>query len=123
MLKGLEIRKKNLEAKLTRIADDIAERKDDTIDFKRMGIDHLFVDESHKFKNLTFTTRHDRIAGLGNSEGSQRALNLLFAIRTIQERTGKDLEATFLSGMDLRGWARRRWRASSPRRWEANCAR
>ncbi len=42
MLKGLEIRKKNLEAKLTRIADDIAERKDDTIDFKRMGIDHLF---------------------------------------------------------------------------------
>ena len=101
MLKGLEIRKKNLEAKLTRIADDIAERKDDTIDFKRMGIDHLFVDESHKFKNLTFTTRHDRIAGLGNSEGSQRALNLLFAIRTIQERTGKDLGATFLSGTTI----------------------
>ena len=53
-----------------------------------MGIDHLFVDESHQFKNLMFNTRHDRVAGLGNSEGSQRALNMLFAIRTIQERTG-----------------------------------
>lgn len=54
-----------------------------------MGIDHIFIDESHQFKNLTFNTRHDRVAGLGNSEGSQKALNMLFAIRTIQERTGK----------------------------------
>ena len=46
---------------------------------------------------LTF----DRVAGLGNSEGSQRALNMLFAIRTIQERTGKDLGATFLSGTTI----------------------
>ncbi len=66
-----------------------------------MGIDHLFVDESHKFKNLIFTTRHDRVAGLGNSQGSQRALDLLFAIRTIQQRTGKDLGATFLSGTTI----------------------
>ena len=55
----------------------------------------------HQFKNLTFNTRHDRVAGLGNSEGSQKALNLLFAIRTIQERTGKDLGATFLSGTTI----------------------
>lgn len=55
----------------------------------------------HKFKNLMFTTRHDRVAGLGNSEGSQRALNMLFALRTIQERTGKDLGATFLSGTTI----------------------
>ena len=81
--------------------DDIAERKDNVTDFKRMGIDHLFVDESHKFKNLTFTTRHDRVAGLGNPVGSQRALNMLFAIRTIQERSGKDLGATFLSGTTI----------------------
>ena len=59
------------------------------------------MDESHQFKNLTFNTRHDRVAGLGNSEGSQKALNLLFAIRTIQERTGKDLGATFLSGTTI----------------------
>ena len=50
---------------------------------------------------MTFNTRHDRVAGLGNSEGSQKALNLLFAIRTIQERTGKDLGATFLSGTTI----------------------
>ena len=98
MEKGLVKRKENLSAKLEKIAYQIKNRKDDTVDFKLMGIDHLYVDESHRFKNLTFTTRHDRVAGLGNSEGSQRALNLLFAIRTIQERTGKDLGSTFLSG-------------------------
>ena len=97
MLRGLEVRKQNLEVKLSVLSDQIKNRTDDVVDFKRMGIDHLFVDESHQFKNLTFTTRHDRVAGLGNPEGSQRALNILFAIRTIQERTDKDLGATFLS--------------------------
>ncbi|WP_018357838.1 helicase-related protein [Porphyromonas levii] len=101
MLKGLEKRKQTLEAKLQGIQDSIAERKDDAVDFKMMGIDHLFVDESHQFKNLMFNTRHDRVSGLGNPEGSQRALNMLFAIRTIQERSGKDLGATFLSGTTI----------------------
>ena len=100
-LKGLEQRKLTLTAKLKDIRDTIAERKDDVVDFKMMGIDHLFVDESHQFKNLMFNTRHDRVSGLGNPNGSQRALNLLFAIRTIQERTGKDLGATFLSGTTI----------------------
>ena len=101
MLKGLEKRKQTLEAKLQNIQDSIAERKDDAVDFKMMGIDHLFVDESHQFKNLMFNTRHDRVSGLGNPDGSQRALNMLFAIRTIQERSGKDLGATFLSGTTI----------------------
>lgn len=101
MLRGLEVRKQNLEVKLSVLADTIKNRTDDVVDFKMMGIDHLFVDESHQFKNLTFTTRHDRVAGLGNPEGSQRALNMLFAVRTIQERTGKDLGATFLSGTTI----------------------
>ena len=101
MLKGLEKRKQTLEAKLQDIQDSIAERKDDAVDFKMMGIDHLFVDESHQFKNLMFNTRHDRVSGLGNPDGSQRALNMLFAIRTIQERSGKDLGATFLSGTTI----------------------
>ena len=101
MLKGLEKRKQTLEVKLHDIQDSISERKDDAVDFKMMGIDHLFVDESHQFKNLMFNTRHDRVSGLGNPDGSQRALNLLFAIRTIQERSGKDLGATFLSGTTI----------------------
>ncbi|WP_343657869.1 N-6 DNA methylase [Chryseobacterium sp.] len=101
MLKGVEIRKKNLYVKLKTLEHDIENRKDDVVDFKMMGIDHIFVDESHKFKNLMFNTRHERVAGLGNVQGSQKALNLLFAIRTIQERTGKDLGATFLSGTTI----------------------
>ena len=101
MLKGLEKRKFNLQAKLEKVEHAIKSRTDDVADFRQMGIDHIFVDESHQFKNLTFNTRHDRVAGLGNSEGSQKALNLLFAIRTIQERTGKDLGATFLSGTTI----------------------
>ncbi len=101
MLKGLEKRKQNLEVKLQKIAYSIEQRTDDVVDFRMMGIDHLFVDESHQFKNLMFNTRHDRVAGLGNSEGSQKALNMLFAIRTIQEWTGRDLGATFLSGTTI----------------------
>lgn len=101
MLKGVIVRKENLEVKLKTLEHDIENRKDDVVDFKMMGIDHLLVDESHRFKNLIFNTRHERVAGLGNMAGSQKALNLLFAIRTIQERTGKDLGATFLSGTTI----------------------
>ena len=101
MLKGLIKRKENLTAKIATIQYQMEQNKDTVVDFKQMGIDHIFVDESHQFKNLMFNTRHDRVAGLGNSEGSQRALNLLYAIRTIQERTGKDLGATFLSGTTI----------------------
>ena len=98
MQRGLEKRKANLNAKLAKLKDDIANKKDDVADFDQLGIDHIFVDESHQFKNLGFVTRHDRVAGLGNVEGSQRAFNMLMAIRTIQRKTGRDLGATFLSG-------------------------
>ncbi|MFR9618761.1 MAG: N-6 DNA methylase [Rikenellaceae bacterium] len=101
MLKGLEKRKQNLEVKLENIAHSISERTDDVVDFKQMGIDHIFVDESHKFKNLMYTTRHSRVAGLGSQDGSQKALNMLFALRTMQERSQKDLCATFLSGTTI----------------------
>jgi N12 class adenine-specific DNA methylase len=101
MLKGLEVRKKNLEVKLKTLEHDIVEKKDSGVTFNEMGVDHLFIDESHKFKNLTFTTRHDRVAGLGNLEGSQKALNMLFAVRTLQERFDSDLCVTFLSGTPI----------------------
>ena len=101
MLKGLLKRKENLTAKITTIQYQMEQSKDSVVDFKQMGIDHIFVDESQCFKNLMFNTRHDRVAGLGNSEGSQRSLNLLYAISTIQERNGRDLGATFLSGTTI----------------------
>jgi len=99
--RGLEKKKANLGAKLQGLLRSIEKRKSDVVDFRMMGIDHIFIDESHQFKNLGFTTRHDRVAGLGNSEGSKRAYNLLMAIRTIQQRTGRDLGATFLSGTTI----------------------
>ncbi|AZB23427.1 DNA methylase [Chryseobacterium bernardetii] len=101
MLAGVIKRKENLEVKLKTLQHDIDNRKDDVVDFKMMGIDHLFVDESHQFKNLMFNTRHSRVAGLGNVDGSLKAMNLLFAIRTIQERINADMGATFLSGTTI----------------------
>jgi len=99
--KGLEGRKSNLMVKLKTIRQKIEDNKDEDIDFEQMGIDHLFIDESHRFKSLTFTTRHERVAGLGNPTGSQKALNMLFAIRTLQKRFNADLQATFLSGTPI----------------------
>ncbi|WP_037315928.1 N-6 DNA methylase [Salegentibacter sp. Hel_I_6] len=101
MLRGALKRKENLEVKLKTLQHNIDNRKDDVMDFKMMGIDHLFIDESHQFKNLMFNTRHSRVAGLGNADGSQKALNLLFAIRTIQDRLNSDMGATFLSGTTI----------------------
>ncbi|MGJ1361164.1 N-6 DNA methylase [Sphingobacterium spiritivorum] len=101
MLAGVIKRKENLEVKLKTLEYDIENRKDDVVDFRMMGIDHLFVDESHQFKNLMFNTRHTRVAGLGNVDGSLKAMNLLFAIRTIQDRTNADMGATFLSGTTI----------------------
>ena len=98
MEKGLQKRQENLKAKLAELKQSISEKKDETLDFRSMGIDHIFIDECHMFKNLMFQTRHTRVAGIGNTKGSQRAMNLLFAIRDIQRRTGRDLGATFLSG-------------------------
>ena len=101
ILRGLEKRKENLDAKLHELQETIDAQKDDTVDFQQMGIDHLFVDESHNFKNLMFNTRHSRVSGLGNTDGSKKATNLLYAIRTIQQRTGRDLGVTFLSGTTI----------------------
>ena len=99
--RGLEQRKRNLEAKMDKLQDRLKKQKDAVVDFDMMGIDMLFVDESHVFKNLGFTTRHDRVAGIGNTDGSQRAFNLLMALRTIQRKRRSDLGAVFLSGTTI----------------------
>ncbi|MFC0318652.1 MULTISPECIES: helicase-related protein [Olivibacter] len=101
IMKGLEIRKNNLQNRLSEVQRSMDNRKDQDIYFLDMGIDHIFVDESHKFKNLTFSTRHDRVAGLGNTEGSQKALNMLFAVRSLQQKFQSDLCVTFLSGTPI----------------------
>lgn len=102
-LKGLEIRKKNLDAKLEVLIDKIRNRKDENVlSFSDLGIDHIIVDESHKFKNLMYQTKHTRVAGLGNTNGSQRANNLLTALRTIQKNTkSNEYGASFFSGTPI----------------------
>jgi N12 class adenine-specific DNA methylase/predicted RNA methylase len=100
ILKGLETRKQNLTVRLKE-ADASIRRDENILDFGKMGFDHIFVDESQEYKNLHFTTRHQKVAGLGDPEGSQRALNLEFAIRTIQEKKGGDKGVTFLSGTTI----------------------
>jgi N12 class adenine-specific DNA methylase len=101
MLKGLQIRRDNLQADLNAVLLAIDQKVDSGVSFDDMAIDHLFVDESHKFKNLMFTTRHNRVAGLGNPQGSQRATNMLFAVRSLQKKFDADLCVTFLSGTPI----------------------
>jgi N12 class adenine-specific DNA methylase len=100
LLKGLEKRKANMEAKLEELTGSI-NRDANVNDFDTMGIDHLFVDESQQFKNLQYSTRHQRVSGLGPSGGSKRALNLLTAVRTLQAKHGGDKGVTFSSGTPI----------------------
>ena len=100
-LKGLELRKENLEANLKSIYHQIATKQSEQFSFDKMNFGHIMVDESHIFKNLMYTTRHTRVAGLNTSTGSERSKNLLTAIRTLQKSKGQDFQATFLSGTPI----------------------
>ena len=100
--KGLLKRQENLEGKRKKLLDKIKQAKDKQVPtFKALGVDHLFVDESQQFKNLSFVTRHSGVSGIGNPQGSQRAFNLLMACRTLQERHGGDQGVTFVSGTTI----------------------
>jgi N12 class adenine-specific DNA methylase len=76
---------KQLEAKLDELMNQ--DSKDDTIDFEEMGIDKLFVDEAHFFKNLYYQTKLTNIAGLSKSE-SNRATDMFMKCRFLDEKTG-----------------------------------
>ena len=97
-IKGLETRIKNLEARLEKLADL---DKDNSITFQQMGIDHIIVDESQQFKNLSYVTKQRGVAGLGKPEGSKRAFNLFMGIRYLQEKYNADKGTTFLSGTPI----------------------
>lgn len=101
MERGLLTKQINLRTRLQGLGASLKAKRDDIPDFDKLGFDHIFVDESHIFKNLSFSTRHSRVAGLGTQKGSERAANLDIALRTIQHRTQKDLGATFLSGTTI----------------------
>jgi hypothetical protein len=74
-----------LATKLKQRAD--RERKDNTVTFEELGVDQLFVDEADAYKNLFYTTKMNRIAGLPNSD-SNRAFDMFMKTRYIRELTG-----------------------------------
>jgi N12 class adenine-specific DNA methylase/predicted O-methyltransferase YrrM len=84
-VKQLEAAKKKLETRLELLS--AAEKKDDTLTFEELGIDRLFVDEAHYFKNLFYISKMTRIAGLPQTS-SERAFDMFLKTRYIQEING-----------------------------------
>jgi len=83
LVKELERVKKRLSAKLESLSAD--QKKDNTLTFEELGIDRLFIDEAHKFKNLFYVTKMTRVAGLPQT-ASERAFDLFLKVQHIQER-------------------------------------
>jgi N12 class adenine-specific DNA methylase len=84
-IKSLEKTKKSLEAKLKKLQD--TSRKDDVITFEQLGIDRLYVDEAHSYKNLFLYTKMRNVAGLSATD-AQKSSDMLLKCRYIDEITG-----------------------------------
>ena len=97
-IKGLEKRKANLEAKLASLLDRKIDRE---FTFEGLGVDYLFVDECQHFKSLPYVSTYDRVAGLGDKKGSQRAIALLNGVRYLQKMHQGDRGTVFLSGTTI----------------------
>ena len=96
-IKELERTKKNLEAKLQKLHD--AARKDDVVTFEQLGVDRLYVDEAHSFKNLFLYTKMRNVAGLSTTD-AQKSSDMLLKCRYIDEITrGKGV--TFATGTPI----------------------
>ena len=85
-VKDLEKRRVNLENKIKQLSD--VSRDENNIIFEDLGVDSLFVDEAHNFKNLFYTTHMTNIAGLGDKKGSARAFDLYTKVRYLQGLNG-----------------------------------
>ena len=84
-IKQMEKTRKTLETKLEKLRSD--ERKDDVITFEQLGVDRLFVDESHFYKNLFLTTKMRNVAGLSTNE-AQKSSDMFGKCRYLDEITG-----------------------------------
>ena len=85
LVKQLEAAKNRLETRLKLLSAE--EKKDNTLTFEELGIDRLFVDEAHYFKNLFYVTKMTRVAGLPQTS-SQRAFDMFLKVRHLQELNG-----------------------------------
>lgn len=84
-IKQLEKSRKNLETRMKKLNDQ--SRKDDVITFEELGVDKLFVDEAHGFKNLFLATKMRNVAGIGQSE-AQKSSDMFAKCRYLDEITG-----------------------------------
>ena len=84
-IKQLEKSRKNLETRMAKLNDQ--GRKDDVITFEELGVDKLFVDEAHGFKNLFLATKMRNVAGIGQSE-AQKSSDMFAKCRYLDEITG-----------------------------------
>jgi len=85
LVKEIEKAKKRLEAKLQALAAE--HKKDNTLTFEELGVDRIFVDEAHYFKNLFYVTKMTRIAGLPQT-ASERAFDMYLKVRHVQSLNG-----------------------------------
>ena len=85
-VKDLEKKRKSLQAKIDKLSDTA--KDEDNIDFEQLGVDSIFVDEAHNFKNLFYTTSMTNVSGLGNKDGSKRAFDLYTKVRYLQKLNG-----------------------------------
>ena len=84
-IKQAEKTKANLEAKLQKLLDS---PKDDTVTFEELGIDKLFVDEAHLFKNLFLSTKMQNVSGISTSSDVQKTADLFMKTKYMDEITG-----------------------------------
>lgn len=96
-VKKLESSKKKLEAKLNQLID--MEKKDDAITFEELGVDRLYVDEAHYYKNLFTRTKMRNIAGIPTSE-SQKSMDMYMKCQYIN-RTTKEKGVVFATGTPI----------------------
>jgi N12 class adenine-specific DNA methylase len=85
LVKQLEAAKNRLETRLKVLSAE--HKKDNTLTFEELGIDRVFVDEAHYFKNLFYVTKMSRVAGLPQTS-SQRAFDMFLKVRHIQNLSG-----------------------------------
>ena len=86
-VKRLEKMKISLEAKLKSLHERMDARKDDVITFEELGVDRLYIDEAHNFKNLMVYTKMQNVAGISTSD-AQKSNDLYLKCRYIDEITG-----------------------------------
>ena len=97
-VKDLERRRKQLEKKLSKLHE--GQKSDDFLFFENLGIDSLYIDESHMFKNLYFDTKISNVAGVSSTD-AQKTADLYYKIKYLREINGEKCGVTFATGTPI----------------------